>query len=64
MKSKEWAQKTFSLKKDTIRLLESIKKKKKKSYDAILKELILKEKLKKKKEREKIKGLIYDLLGE
>jgi hypothetical protein len=64
MKSKEWAQKTFSLKKDTIRLLESIKKKKKKSYDAILKELILKEKLKKKKEREKIKGLIYDLLNE
>jgi hypothetical protein len=64
MKSKEWAQKTFSLKKDTIRLLESIKKKKKKSYDAILKELILKEKLKRKKDKEKIKGLIWDLLYE
>jgi hypothetical protein len=59
-----WETKTFSLKKETISLLEKLKKKKKKSYDKLLRELAIKELLFHKRKRKKEKGLIDYILNE
>jgi len=59
----KWETKTFSLKKDTISLLEKLKKRRKKSYDKLLKEMAVKELINRKK-RNKEKGLIDYILNE
>jgi len=59
----KWETKTFSLKKETISLLEKLKKRRKKSYDKLLKELAIKELIYRKK-RKKEKGLIDYILNE
>jgi hypothetical protein len=59
-----WETKTFSLKKETISLLEKLKKKKRKSYDKLLRELAIKELLSNKRKRKKEKGLIDYILNE
>ena len=61
-----WVRKTFSIDKDTLKLLESLKKEKGKSYNQLLKELSLKEKLKKKKKKveDGLINMVFDLLNE
>jgi len=61
-----WVKKTFSIDKDTLKLLENLKKEKGKSYNELLKELSLKEKLKKRKKRVKdgLINVVFDLLNE
>jgi len=64
----KWVRKTFSIDKETLRLLENLKKKKKKSYNELLKELSIKEVLNHKKKKKKIKegllNVVYNLLEE
>jgi len=63
-----WVRKTFSIDKETLKLLENLKRKKRKSYNDLLKELSIKESLNRKKKKKKIKegliNIVNDLLEE
>jgi hypothetical protein len=63
-----WVRKTFSIDKETLSLLENLKRKKRKSYNELLKELSIKEALNHRKKKKKIKegllNVVYDLLEE
>ena len=63
-----WVRKTFSIDKETLKLLENLKRKKRKSYNDLLKELSIKESLNRKKKKKRIKegllNVVYDLLEE